>query len=144
MYFDKIYTLQTGVSLKVSTQALQALIHNAVSKGDLSALERIRCPTDLYAHLSVVVCSGAEALIDRRQRWVNNKMKKDLISKRPVLFSSFCHLFWRNLDEDDPDGDEWQGLIASDQFHSQSIAFLNKLRMIERSLLQCRETAFAM
>jgi hypothetical protein len=98
---------------------------------------------DICTSIKSIRCK-AEALIDRRQRWVNNKMKKDLISKRPVLFSSFCHLFWRNLDEDDPDGDEWQGLIASDQFHSQSIAFLNKLRMIERSLQQCRETAFAM
>jgi hypothetical protein len=144
MYLDKIYTLQTGVSLKVSTQALQVLITDALSKGDFSALESIRCPTDLYAHLSVVVCSGAEALISRRQRWVSNKMKTDLISKRPVLFSNFCNLFWRNLDEDDPDGDEWQGLIATDQFHSQLIAFLNKLRLAERSLLQCEDTAFAM
>ena len=144
MYFDKIYVLQTGVSLKVSTMALQELIARAINTRKFPELQSIRSTTDLYAYLSVVVCVGAEDLIKRRQRWINHKTKADLIAGQPVPFNTFCNLFWRNLDEDDPDGDEWQGLIASDQFHSQSIAFLNKLRMIERSLQQCRETAFAM
>ena len=144
MYLDKIYVLQTGVSLKVSTMALQELIARAINTRKFPELQSIRSTTDLYAYLSVVVCVGAEDLIKRRQRWINHKTKADLIAGQPVPFNTFCNLFWRNLDEDDPDGDEWQGLIASDQFHSQSIAFLNKLRMIERSLQQCRETAFAM
>lgn len=50
----------------------------------------------------------------------------------------FLHLFWRNLDEDDPDGGEWQQLIASDQFYTQMTILLNKLRIAERSLQQSK------
>ena len=96
----------------------------------------IRSTIDLYAHLSVVVCTGAEELIKRRQRWINHKIKADLIAGQPVPFNSFCNLFWRNLDEDDPDGDEWQQLIASDEFYSQLTILLHKLRIAERSLQQ--------
>jgi len=136
MYLDKIYTLQTGVSLKISTIALQELIANAMSRQELPELESIRCTTDLYTYLSVVVYEGAEELIRRRHRWLNNKIKADLIAGQPVSFTSFCNLFWRNLDEDDPDGDEWQQLIADDRFHSQLTVLLNKLRTAERRLQQ--------
>ena len=40
------------------------------------------------------------------------------------------------LDEDDPDGDEWQQLIASDEFYSQLTILLHKLRIAERNLQQ--------
>lgn len=136
MNLDKIYVLQTGVSLKISTIALQELIANAIGKQKFPELEEIRSTSDLYAYLSVVVCEGAEDLISRRQRWIDQKIKADLIAGRPVPFNNFCNLFWRNLDEDDPDGDEWQQLMASDQFYSQLTVLLNKLRIAERSLQQ--------
>lgn len=136
MYLDKIYVLQTGVSLKVSTISLQELIANAINTQKFPELKSIHSTSDLYAYLSVVVCAGAEDLIKRRQRWINHKIKADLIAGRPVPFNSFCNLFWRNLDEDDPDGDEWQQLIASDQFYSEMAILLNKLRIAERSLQQ--------
>ena len=136
MYLDKIYVLQTGVSLKVSTMALQELIARAINTRKFPELQSIRSTTDLYAYLSVVVCAGAEDLIKRRQRWINHKTKADLIAGQPVPFNIFCNLFWRNLDEDDPDGDEWQQLIASDEFYSQLTILLHKLRIAERSLQQ--------
>lgn len=141
MDLDKIYVLQTGVSLKISTIALQELIANAISKQKFPELEKIRSTSDLYSYLSVVVCEGAEDLISRRQRWIDQKIKADLVAGRPVPFNNFCNLFWRNLDEDDPDGDEWQQLMASDQFYSQLTVLLNKLRIAERSLQQYKGAA---
>lgn len=136
MYLDKIYVLQTGVSLKISTAALQELIANAIRKQKFPEFESMRSTSDLYAYLSVVVCDGAEDLISRRQPWIDQKIKADLIAGRPVPFNSFCNLFWRNLDEDDPDGDEWQQMMASDQFYSELTILLNQLRIAERSLQQ--------
>ena len=141
MYLDKIYVLQTGVSLKVSTMALQELIARAINTRKFPELQSIRSTTDLYAYLSVVVCAGAEDLIKRRQRWINHKTKADLIAGQPVPFNIFCNLFWRNLDEDDPDGDEWQQLIASDEFYSQLTILLHKLRIAERNLQQYNGSA---
>ncbi len=131
MCLDKIYKLQTGVSLKVSTIALQELIASAIHK---RKFPEFRCTTDLYDYLSVVVCDGVEGLIERRQLWIDQTIKADLIAGHPVSFRGFCNLFWRNLDEDDPDGDEWQKMIASDQFYFQLTILLNKLRIAERSL----------
>ena len=141
MYLDKIYVLQTGVSLKVSTMALQELIARAINTRKFPELQSIRSTTDLYAYLSVVVCAGAEDLIKRRQRWINHKTKADLIAGQPVPFNIFCNLFWRNLDEDDPDGDEWQQLIVSDEFYSQLTILLHKLRIAERNLQQYNGSA---
>ena len=141
MYFDKIYRLQTGVSLKISTFALQELITDAINRQKFPELESIRSTTDLHDYLSVTVYDGVEGLIDRRQRWLDHKVKSALTAGCPVSFHSFCNLFWRNLDEDDPDGDEWHQLMASDQFYLQLTILLNKLRIVERSLLQRREIA---
>lgn len=136
MYLDKIYTLQTNVSLKISTIGLQKLIAKAIDRDELSELKNIRCTADLYIYLSVIVYEGTEGLIKRRHRWTDPEIEADLIARKPVSFSSFCNLFWRNLDEDDPDGDEWQQLIASDRFYSQLTALLHKLRITERNLQQ--------
>lgn len=136
MCLDKIYTLQTGVSLEISTAILQRLTANAINQQQLSELENIRCIADLYIYLSVIIYEGAEDLIKRRHRWINHKLKKAIMTKQPIPFNTFCKLFWRNLDEDDPDGDEWQQFIASDQFYSQSTALLNKLHITERNLQQ--------
>ncbi len=141
MYLDKIYTLKTGVSFKVSTIALQELITNALNKRtDLAGLESVRCVKDLYAYLAVIVYEGAEDFINRRSCWANKQIKANLIAGKPVSFNSFCNLFWRDLDEDDPDGDEWQQLIASDGFYSQLVVFMNKLRIAKRNLQQYKET----
>ncbi len=139
MYLDKIYTLHTGVSLKVSADVLQKLITNAINSRQLSDLRRIRCIADLYPYLSVIVYEGSDDLIKRRHRWLNQSVKNALISKQPVSFDSFCNLFWRNLDEDDPDGDEWQQLIATDRFYFQLTTLLNRVRITERNLQQSNE-----
>lgn len=140
MYLDKIYTLQTGVSFKISTMALQELIANAMSRQELPELENICCITDLYPYLTVVVYEGAEDLIKRRYSWINHQIRADLIARKPILFNSFCSLFWRNLDEDDPDGDEWQQLIATDQFYAQLTGLRNKLRIAKRNLQQHKKS----
>jgi len=139
MYLDKIYTLQTGVSLKISTLALQELIANGVTGHQLPELKNFHCTADLYTYLSIIVYEGAEELIKRRCHWMNNKIKTDLTAGQPVSFNGFCNIFWRSLDEDDPDGDEWYRLIASDQFHTQLVILLNKLRIAERNLQQYNE-----
>ncbi len=139
MYLDKIYTLQTGVSLKVSADALQKLITNAINNRQLSDLRRIRCIADLYPFLSVIVYEGSADLIKRRHRWINQSIKNALLSKQAVSFDNFCNLFWRNLDEDDPDGDEWQQLIATDRFYFQLTTLLNRVRITERNLQQSSE-----
>ena len=139
MDLDKIYTLQTGVSLKISTIALQELIANAINRQELHEIGSIRNITDLHAYLSVVVHEGAEDLMKRRHFWASNKLKSNLIAGRSVSFKDFCTIFWRNLDEDDPDGDEWQQLIASDRFYSQLTILLHKLRAAERRLHQYKE-----
>lgn len=136
MYLDKIYTLQTGTKFKIATSTLQELIANAITRQEFSELEKIRCITDLYAYLSVIVYEGAEDLVKRRQRWTSKKMKANLIAGRSVLFREFGHLFWRNIDEDDPDGDEWHRLIASDCFYSELTGWLHKLRIAEQNICQ--------
>ena len=78
MYLDKIYVLQTGVSLKISTSALQELIANAIGKQKIPELESLHSLSDLCAYLSVVVSEGAEDLINRRQRWIDQKNKSRL------------------------------------------------------------------
>lgn len=140
MYLDKIYTLQTGVSLEISTIALQKLVENAMNRQDLLEIGNILRTTDLHAYLSVVVHNGAKDLIKRRSRWVSNKIKTDLRAGQSVSFRDFCNLFWRNLDEDDPDGDEWHRLIASDKFYSELTILLHKLRTAKRRLHQYEET----
>ena len=135
MSLDKIYTLQTGVSLKVSTLTLQELIANILNGSESVEIGKIRCATDLYDYLSVIVYKGAADLIKRRQKWVSQKSKADLVAARPIPFREFSSFFWRNLDENDPDGDEWVRLIADDGFYIQLSSFLSKLRAAERKML---------
>lgn len=129
MTLDKIYSLQTGVTLKVSTEKLKRLIARDNNGQVLPAFEKIRSTADLHCYLTVTVHRGAEELIKRRQPWINPKNKADLIAARPIPFLDFCGFFWRNLDETDPDGDEWHRLIAADSFNLQLSALLNKLRI---------------
>ena len=135
MSLDKIYTLQTGTSLKISTMALQELIANVKNGREFTKIGQIRCVTDLYDYLSVIVYKGAIGLIKRRQKWLTQKNKADLVAARPIPFREFSNFFWRNLDENDPDGDEWIQLIADEGFYVQLRAVLDGLRATEREIL---------
>lgn len=133
MYLDKIYSLQTGVSLEISTITLSDLIEDVADGRRIPELEKIRAPADLYNYLSVIVHADAEGLIKRRHTWVD-KIKDNLLAGQAVSYSNFEKLFWRSLDEEDPDGDEWYQLTASERFHSQLIGLLDMLRTVERRL----------
>ncbi|WP_256329337.1 hypothetical protein [Nitrosomonas sp. Nm33] len=135
MYLDKIHSLQTGVSLEISTIALRDLIGDAMVGQRIPELAKICCPMDLYDYLSVVVYKDAEGLVSRRHAWVD-EIKNDLLAGRPVSFRRFDKLFWRTLDEEDPDGDEWYRLISGEEFRSQLISLLGILRSANRRLLQ--------
>ena len=135
MSLDKIYTLQTGTSLKISTMALQELIANVKNGREFTKIGQIRCVTDLYDYLYVIVYKGAIGLIKRRQKWLTQKNKADLVAARPIPFREFSNFFWRNLDENDPDGDEWIQLIADEGFYVQLSAVLDGLRATEREIL---------
>lgn len=135
MYLDKIYLFRTGVSLEISTAALHKLLEGAMAGQRIAELAKIRCPADLHSYLSVVVHTGAEGLVKRRQAWAG-RIKADLLAGKPVSYRSFSDLFWRNLDEEDPDGDEWYRLIAGERFHCQLTGLLDMLRSAERRLNQ--------
>lgn len=139
MYLDKIHPLQTGVSLEISTAALRVLVADAMAGQRVCKLEQIKCPSDLYTYLSVIVHTGAAGLIKRRHPWAG-KIKADLLARRPVAYGSFGNLFWRNLDEEDPDGDEWYRLISDERFHSQLINLLDMIRSAQRRLRQRADT----
>jgi hypothetical protein len=138
MYLDKMHIMQTGVILEISTINLRNLIANAMNKQQAPELTKIHSTTDLYTYLAVIVHEGSESLIRRRHRWAN-KIKADLLAGQPVSYNEFCNLFWRSLDEDDPDGDEWYRLTADDRFHMQMTSLLNKLHFAERLLRQQTE-----
>ena len=91
MYLDKIHSLQTGVSLEISTIALRALIRDVMVGQRITELAKICGPMDLYDYLSVVVYKGAEGLICRRHAWVD-EIKNDLLAGRPVSFRGFDKL----------------------------------------------------
>ena len=135
MYLDKIHQFQTGVILEISSAALRTLIADATAEDRASALEQIRRPGDLHAFLSVTVHKGAEGLIERRRLWAG-KIKADLVARKPVSYGSFGNLFWRDLDEEDPDGDEWYRLVASEGFDAELTSLLDKVRTAQRILRQ--------
>jgi hypothetical protein len=135
MYLDKIHQFQTGVTLEISSAALRALIADAMTGHRAFELEQIRRPGDFHAYLSVTVHEGAEELIERRQLWAG-KIKDDLVAGKPVSYGSFSNLFWRDLDEADPDGDEWYRLVVSEGFDAELTSLLDKVRAAQRILRQ--------
>ncbi len=139
MSLNQNYSLQTGVVLEISAATLQRLIENAAYEQRTTALIKIRCPADLYDYLSVIVHKDAQGLIKRRHVWAR-KIKGDLLAGRPISFRNFDNLFWRHLDEEDPDGDEWYRLIADERFHFQLTGLLDTLRSVERRLHQAINT----
>ncbi|GAO35103.1 hypothetical protein SCT_0484 [Sulfuricella sp. T08] len=139
MYFDKIQQFQTGVALEITSADLRALIADAMAGNSILELEQIRRPEDLHAYLSVKVHEGAEGLIKRRRPWAG-KIKADLAAGKPVTYGSFSNLFWRNLDEQDPDGDEWYRLVANERFDAELTGLLNKVRAAQRILRQSTDS----
>jgi len=135
MYLDKIHQFQTGVTLEISSAALRALIADAMVGDRTFELEQIRRPGDIHAYLSVTVHEGAEGLIERRRPWAG-KIKANLLAGKAVSYGSFGKLFWRNLDEVDPDGDEWYRLVASEGFDAELTGLLDKVRSAQRILRQ--------
>lgn len=135
MYLDTIHQFQTGVVLEITSTALRALITDAMDGNRTFELGQIRRPGDLHAYLSVTVHEGAEGLIERRQPWAG-KIQADLVAGKPVSYGSFSNLFWRNLDEEDPDGDEWFRLVANERFDAELSGLLDKVRAAQRILRQ--------
>jgi len=135
MYLDKMHQFQTGVTLEISSADLRALIADATAGERAFELEQIRRPGDLHTYLSVKVHEGVEGLIKRRRPWAG-KIRTDLLAGKPVSYGSFGNLFWRNLDEEDPDGDEWYRLVASKGFDAELTGLLDKVRSAQRILRQ--------
>ena len=55
---------------------------------------------------------------------------------QPITYRRFDELFWRNLDEEDPDGNEWYQLTSSEAFRMQLNRLLDIVRSAKRNLLQ--------
>lgn len=135
MCLDKIHRFQTGVSLVISSSPLRTLIEEATSGERAFELEQIKRPGDLYAYLSVTVHEGAEGLTRRRRPWAG-KIRADLLAGKPVSYVNFANLFWRHLDDEDPDGDAWYRLIAGKGFDAELIGLLDTVRAAQRVLHQ--------
>lgn len=115
--------------------ALRDLIRHVTIGQRIPELAEICCTMDLYDYLSVIVHKGAEGLIRRRYAWAD-EIKDSLLMRQPVTYRKFDNLFWRNLDEEDPDGDEWYRLTCGEEFRLQLNCLLDILRSVKRRLQQ--------
>ena len=143
MYLDKIHAFETGVSLEISTSAIQDLIADASEGERLSELVRITRPEDICALLSVIVHKGAEGLMKRRSRW-GREIRQEVLAGAPVPYEQFTRLFWRDIDEEDPDGDEWHRHFAGAGFAGEVSALLDKVRAAERTLRRSNDVLIRM
>lgn len=143
MYLDRIHTLQTGVSLEISTAAIQELIADATEGERFLALVQIKRPEDLLPYLTVTVHRDAHALMQRRSRWAR-EIRNDVLAGKAVSFERFTRLFWRDIDEEDPDGDEWHRHFASIGFASEISALLDKVRSAQRALQRSNDVLIRM
>lgn len=143
MYLDKIHSFQTGVSLEISTSVIQALMADATERERFFELVQIKRPEDLYPHLSVTVHQGADALIKRRSRWAR-EIRKDVLSGKPVSYERFSKLFWRDIDEADPDGDEWHRYFGGEGFADEIARLLDKVRAAQRALQRSNDVLIRM
>lgn len=143
MYLDKIHTFQTGVSLEISTSAIQALIEGAMEREHFFELVRITRPEDLHPYLSVIVHRGANALMARRSRWAR-EIRKDILAGKAVSYVRFNKLFWRDIDEEDPDGDEWRRHFCSEAFAGEITGLLDKVRAAQRALQRSDDVVIRM
>jgi hypothetical protein len=143
MYLDKILSFQTGVSLEISTSAIQALIADATEGERLHELVQIKRPEDLFSYLTVTVRQGADALMKRRSRWAR-EIRKDILAGKAVSYERFAKLFWRDIDEEDPDGDEWHFYFASAGFAGEIIGLLDRVRSAQRALKRSNDVLIRM
>lgn len=143
MHLEQIHTLRTGVSLEISAAAVQALIADATEGRRLLELARIERLEDIHPYLTVTVRAGAPALVERRKRWAG-EIRNDVLAGNPVAYESFRKLFWRDMDEDDPDGDEWHRHISGADFGSRIVAVLDKVRSAQRALRRSSDVAIRM
>lgn len=143
MYLDKIHSFQTGVSLEISTSAVQTLIADATEGERLHELIQIKQPEDLFPFLSVTVHCGAAALMQRRSRWAR-EIRSDVLAGKAVSFERFTRLFWRDIDEADPDGDEWHLHFSGAGFAGEITTLLDKVRAAQRALKRSNDVLIRM
>ena len=143
MYLDKIHSFQTGVSLEISTAAIRALIEDATERERFFELVQIKRPEDIYAHLTVTVHQGADDLMKRRSRWAR-EIRNDVLAGKAVPYERFTKLFWRDIDEEDPDGDEWHRHFASAGFAGEITVLLDKVRSAQRALRMSNDVLIRM
>ncbi|MDP2782981.1 MAG: hypothetical protein Q8O38_00105 [Sulfurimicrobium sp.] len=143
MYLDKIHSFQTGISLEISTSAIQALIADATEGERLLELVRIKQPEDIYPFLTVTIHRGADALMKRRSRWAR-EIRNDILAGKAVPYERFTTLFWRDIDEEDPDGDEWHLHFAGAGFAGEITGLLDKVRSAQRVLQRSNDVLIRM
>lgn len=143
MYLDKIHLLQTGVRIEISTAGIRSLMADAMEGKRFCDLVAIRQPEDIHSYLSVTVHQGADALMKRRGRWAR-EIRSEILAGKPVAFDRFARLFWRDIDEEDPDGDEWHRLFASSEFAAELLALLDKIRIAQRTLRDSNDVLIRM
>lgn len=143
MYLDRIHTFQTGVSLEISTSAIQALIADANEGERFLEFVQIKRPEDLFPYLSVTVHHGADALMKRRSRWAR-EIRSDVLAGKAVSYDRFTRLFWRDIDEADPDGDEWHLHFAGAGFAGEITGLLDKVRSAQRALKRSNDVLIRM
>ncbi|PWB55873.1 MAG: hypothetical protein C3F18_05470 [Nitrosomonadales bacterium] len=143
MYLDRIHTFQTGVSLEISTAAIQALIADATEGDRFPELVQIKRPEDIFPYLTVTVHRGADALMQRRSRWAR-EIRNDVLAGKAVSYGRFTKLFWRDIDEEDPDGDEWHRHFASTFFAGEITSLLDKVRSAQRALQRSNDVLIRM
>ncbi|MFA5241144.1 MAG: hypothetical protein WC029_12760 [Sulfuricella sp.] len=133
MYLDKIHSFQTGVSLEISTSAIRDLIADSTERARFLELVQIKRPEDIHAYLTVTVHQGAGGLMKRRSRWARD-IRNDILAGKAVPYERFTKLFWRDIDEEDLDGDEWHQHFASAGFAGEITGLLDKIRSAQRAL----------
>jgi hypothetical protein len=143
MYLDKIHLFRTGVSLEISTSPIRSLMADAMEGEHFREFVQIKQPEDIHPYLFVTVHQGADALMKRRSRWVS-EIRSDILAGKPVAFDRFARLFWRDIDEEDPDGDEWHRLFASAAFSAELLALLDKIRIAQRALRHSNDVLIRM
>jgi hypothetical protein len=143
MYLDKIHSFRTGVSLEISSAAIQTLIADATEGERFLELVQIKRPEDILPYLSVTVHRGADDLVKRRSRWAR-EIRNDILAGKAVSYEHFTRLFWRDIDEEDPDGDEWHRHFASTGFASEIAGLLDKVRSTQRALQRSNDVLIRM
>lgn len=143
MYLDKIHSFKTGIQIEISTAPIRALMADAMEGERFREFAQIKQPEDIHPYLAVTVHHDADALLKRRSRWARD-IRNELLAGQPVAFDRFARLFWRDIDEEDPDGDEWHRLFACAEFSAELLALLDKFRIAQRTLRHSNDVLIRM